>query len=352
MVTIDVNSGSATKEKGIEDTAFRVNMEAVPEIARQLRLRDLGGIVVIDFIDMSLKKHKQEVEKALKAVLRGDRAKTKMLRISGLGLLELSRQRLKSVLGTGEYLECPLCDGQGKIRSPETSALSVYRRIKSLLIRSDVSEVRATVPSKVAEYLLNNMRGLLVDMENQYRSRVTILVKQSLPDKDISVEAVKEEAPEQQAVEALPAPSPAPDVAEASEEEDLADAEPKKLKKPGRRRRRPKKKSPSDSEERPLSLEEEPGPAVASTEDAGGQEFLQAEALPAGIEEAEPVEEQLGQEEPAEPQTSEITEEKTEPVEPAQAQGIESGQSEAPEDAKKETKPRRKSWLQDFLPFS
>ena len=117
MVTVDVNSGSATKEKGIEDTAFRVNMEAAPEIARQLRLRDLGGIIVIDFIDMFQKNHKQEVEKEMKAVLRDDRAKTKMLRISALGLLELTRQRLKSVLGTGEYLECPLCDGQGKIRS-------------------------------------------------------------------------------------------------------------------------------------------------------------------------------------------------------------------------------------------
>ena len=194
MVTVHVNSGSPTKEKGIEDTAFRVNMEAAPEIARQLRLRDLGGIIVIDFIDMFQKNHKQEVEKEMNAVLRDDRAKTKMLRISALGLLELTRQRLKSVLGTGEYLECPVCDGQGKIRSPETSALSVYRRIKSLMIRSEVSEVRATVPAKVAEYLLNNMRAQIVEMENQHRSRVTILGKQSLPDKDISVEAVKEEA--------------------------------------------------------------------------------------------------------------------------------------------------------------
>ncbi len=169
LVTVDVNSGSATKEKGIEETAFRVNMEAVPEVARQLRLRDLGGIIVVDFIDMSLKKHKQEVEKAMKAVLKGDRAKTKMLRISALGLLELTRQRLKSSLGTGEYEECPLCEGHGKIRSPETSAVSVYRRIKSLLIKSEVSEVRATVPAKVAEYLLNNMRGQLVEMEHRSR---------------------------------------------------------------------------------------------------------------------------------------------------------------------------------------
>ena len=130
MVTVDVNSGSATKEKGIEDTAFRVNMEAAPEIARQLRLRDLGGIIVIDFIDMMQKNHNQEVEKAVKAVLRTDRAKSKILRISLLGLLELSRQRLKSSLGTGEYLDCPLCEGHGRVRSPEMSALTVFRKNK------------------------------------------------------------------------------------------------------------------------------------------------------------------------------------------------------------------------------
>jgi ribonuclease E len=194
MVTVDVNSGSATKEKGIEDTAYRVNMEAAPEIARQLRLRDLGGIIVIDFIDMLQKKHKQGVERALRAELRKDRAKTKVLRISSLGVLELSRQRLKSSLGTGEYLDCPLCDGRGKIKSPEMSAVSVFRRIKSQLIKGDVGEVRATVPSTVAEYLLNNMRSQLVELENQYSSRINILVKQKVPDKEILVEPIKEEA--------------------------------------------------------------------------------------------------------------------------------------------------------------
>ncbi len=196
MVTIDVNSGSATKEKGIEDTAFRVNMEAAPEVARQLRLRDLGGIIVVDFIDMTQKYHKQDVEKALKAELKLDRAKTKVLRISALGLLELSRQRLKSSLGTGEYHDCPMCEGAGMIRSAETVALSVFRRIKSLLIRNDVAEVKAVLPPKVAEYLLNNMRSQLVEMETNYRARVVVQVSQGISDKDISVEVVKEEPSE------------------------------------------------------------------------------------------------------------------------------------------------------------
>jgi ribonuclease E len=354
MVTVDVNSGSATKEKGIEDTAFRVNMEAVPEIARQLRLRDLGGIIVIDFIDMSHKQHKQEVEKEMKAVLRDDRAKTKMLRISALGLLELTRQRLKSVLGTGEYLECPLCDGQGKIRSPETSALSVYRRIKSLMIRSEVSEVRATVPAKVAEYLLNNMRAQLVEMENQHRSRVTILGKQSLPDKDISVEAVKEEAIEQPSPEALATPSPALEVIEAVEEEAVLEVEAEKQRKPGRRRRRPRKKAPSGPEEQALSLEVEPSLEAAPTEATPAIAAIPAGSLPAVAEEARPAEEPLAPVETAEPQPQGIADEQAAVAEPeaTQKQEVAAEESATSEDAKKEAKPRRKSWLQDFLPFS
>ena len=320
MVTVDVNSGSATKEKGIEDTAFRVNMEAAPEIARQLRLRDLGGIIVIDFIDMFQKNHKQEVEKEMKAVLRDDRAKTKMLRISALGLLELTRQRLKSVLGTGEYLECPVCDGQGKIRSPETSALSVYRRIKSLMIRSEVSEVRATVPAKVAEYLLNNMRAQIVEMENQHRSRVTILGKQSLPDKDISVEAVKEEAVELPSPEVLATPSPALEVVEAVEEEAVGEAETEKPRKPGRRRRRPRKKAPSGPEEQALSLEEEPSPEAAPTEATPAIAAIPAESLAAVVEEARPAEEPLAPVETAEPQPQGITDEQAAAAEPEATQ--------------------------------
>src|SRR5271157_504992 len=340
MVTVDVNSGSATKEKGIEDTAFRVNMEAVPEIARQLRLRDLGGIIVIDFIDMSHKQHKQEVEKEMKAVLRDDRAKTKMLRISALGLLELTRQRLKSVLGTGEYLECPVCDGQGKIRSPETSALSVYRRIKSLMIRSEVSEVRATVPAKVAEYLLNNMRAQIVEMENQHRSRVTILGKQNLPDKDISVEAVKEEALEQPSPEALPTPSPALEVVEAVEEEAVLEAEAEKPRKPGRRRRRPRKKAPSSPEEQALSLEEEPSLEVAPAEATPAIAATPAGSLPAVVKEARHAEEQLAPVETAEPQSQGITDEQTAAAEPedTQKQEVAAEESATSEDAKKEAK--------------
>lgn len=213
MVSIDVNSGGATKEKDIEETAFKVNLEAAPEIARQLRLRDLGGIIVIDFIDMTSKKHKQEVEKALKAALKQDRAKAKVLRISALGLIELSRQRLKSSLGTGEYLDCPVCEGSGKVRSPEMCALAAFRRIKSAVGKPDVSEIRATVPRKVAEYLLNSMRAQLVDLERQYLTRINITAGPSVSEHDMTVEAVKEEIAEVRLDAASIAPLPQANIA-------------------------------------------------------------------------------------------------------------------------------------------
>lgn len=286
MVTVDVNSGGATKEKGIEETAFRVNMEAAPEIARQLRLRDLGGIIVIDFIDMVQKNHNQEVERAVKAVLRTDRAKSKILRISALGLLELSRQRLKSSLGTGEYLDCPLCEGHGRVRSPEMSALTVFRRIKSMLIKSDITEVKATVPSRVAEYLLNKMRSQLVELENQYASRITIMVTHALPDKDISVEAIKEEAVEQPAFEPIEerlAPPAAEEVVAAEEVSGVEEAK-RPPKKPGRRRRRTKKKPEPELEQEKVSEE------ILSVE-VPEYGFIEEELVSAETEEQAPVEE-------------------------------------------------------------
>ncbi len=247
MVTIDVNSGGATKEKDIEETAFKVNMEAAPEVARQLRLRDLGGIIVIDFIDMSQIKHRQEVEKALKAELKRDRAKTKALRISSLGLVELSRQRLKSSLGTGEYLDCPVCDGSGKVRSPEMTAVSVFRKIKSQIVRRDASEVKATVPVKVAEYLLNNMRGQLVELESQYSARIIILAERNISDKEITVSAVKEEIPE--APEPIAIRPLAEELTAKTDEEISAKEEEKSPKTTARHRHRSKKKrSPTPQE--------------------------------------------------------------------------------------------------------
>ncbi len=260
MVTIDVNSGSATKEKGIEDTAFCVNMEAGPEIARQLRLRDLGGIIVIDFIDMISKKHLQDVERQLKNALKGDRAKTKVLRISSLGVLELSRQRIKSSLGEGEYHECPLCSGRGRVRSIETTALSVFRRIKSALVKGDVVHVRATAPPKVAEYLLNNMRSQLVELEAVFGSRVSVVSRHSSLDNELVVEALKEVDSEFMAVES---PSPISEIElELPQKSDLPEEPLKeavqaekseKTPKQPRKRRRTKRKTSTSTEAQELT---------------------------------------------------------------------------------------------------
>ncbi|MFZ5867982.1 MAG: Rne/Rng family ribonuclease [Thermodesulfobacteriota bacterium] len=267
VVTVDVNSGSATREKGVAETAFRVNMEAAPEIARQLRLRDLGGIIIIDFIDMALKKHNLEVEKALKAELKKDRAKTKVLRISALGVLELSRQRLKSSLGTGEYLECSYCQGSGKVRSPEMVALSVYRKIKSLVIKPDVSEVRAEVPPKVAEYLLNKMRALLVELEDAY-GRVIVVTKEVALTSEVSINAIKRPAAPQAAAGEAPGEA-VPAEAAAGTEKEAAAQEAKKGKKAPRRRRRPKRKSGAAPAQRPEAAE---APELFGEEPARGVE--------------------------------------------------------------------------------
>ncbi len=271
VVTIDVNSGSSTREKGIEETAYRVNMEAAPEIARQLRLRDLGGIIVIDFIDMISKKRNSDVEKALKAELKKDRAKCKVLKISPLGVLELSRQRLKSSLGTGEYLECSHCGGRGRIKSPEATAHGVFRRLKSILCKPDVADVKATVPAKVAEYLLNKMRPLLYEMENQSGTRVIVLGKDGLLERDISIEVLTkdETGPPPPEIVAVPEPQQAVIEEVSAEEEDrqATNGELRKPKRSGRRRRRGKRKSNGTED---LSLQ--PTEALDDDQEAGGSE--------------------------------------------------------------------------------
>ncbi|MBM4325609.1 MAG: Rne/Rng family ribonuclease [Deltaproteobacteria bacterium] len=302
VVTIDVNSGSATREKGVAETAFRVNMEAAPEIARQLRLRDLGGIIIIDFIDMALKKHNLEVEKALKAELRKDRAKTKVLRISSLGVLELSRQRLKSSLGTGEYLECGYCQGSGKVRSPEMVALSVYRKIKSLVIKPDVSEVRAEVPPKVAEYLLNKMRALLVELEDTY-GRVIVVTKEVTPTSEVAIDTIKRAPAPQPVLTEVPGEAASAEPVAGVETESSAQ-DVKKSKRAPRRRRRTKRKSGAATAEKKRAAEAPdlfgeqpevaPEPAHAAEGSSPAKTPAQEEVIrpPANMEPSEAVEQE------------------------------------------------------------
>lgn len=175
LVSIDVNSARATRGANIEDTAFKTNMEAAEEVARQMRLRDLGGLVVIDFIDMENPKHQRDVENVLRDALKKDRARVQMGKLSRFGLLELSRQRLKPALGESSHVACPRCAGTGVIRGIESTALHVLRIIQEEAMKDNTGEVRAQVPVDVATFLLNEKRAELFAMEERLDVNVVLI---------------------------------------------------------------------------------------------------------------------------------------------------------------------------------
>ena len=165
LVAIDVNSGQFKGKVDAEDTAFKINMEAAPEIARQIRLRDLGGLVVIDFIDMEDLNKRREVEKALWDVLKRDRARMRMLRMSPFCIVELTRQRQRRSLYDTTYVDCPTCKGSGQIKSPETLALEILRRLKVALEREELVRAEVRACPAVANHLNNIMRARLQQLE-------------------------------------------------------------------------------------------------------------------------------------------------------------------------------------------
>jgi len=195
MVSIDVNSGRSTQERGMEETAFKTNLEAGEEIARQLRLRDLGGLIVIDFIDMRDRKHIQEVERCLKNALKRDKARVEVSRISKFGLLELSRQRLKPALQDETYLPCLHCKGQGLVRSPESLGLTVLRKIQTAAVKGNIMEAKAKVPLEVANYLLNQKRERLLNLEREYDIRIQIEGEAGLMGSQVQIAFEKKEMP-------------------------------------------------------------------------------------------------------------------------------------------------------------
>lgn len=198
LVSIDVNSGKATGERGVEDTAFKTNMEAAEEVARQLRLRDLGGLIVIDFIDMRDKKHITEVEKCLKNALKADKARVNVGRISQFGLLEMSRQRIKQTLTEGSSLICPHCSGLGKVKSVEAMALSFLRKVHAAASKGTVAEVHGGLPLEVAYYLLNRKKQELVRIEAEYELDITVKGKPSYLLNQMEVEIIRREKPLQE----------------------------------------------------------------------------------------------------------------------------------------------------------
>ncbi len=174
LVAIDVNSGKCVREKDLEETSFRTNLEAAEEIARQLRLRDLGGLIVIDFIAMKQPKHRHQVEKRLRESLKKDRAKITMTRFSKLGLIEIARQKLQAPLQWGSYRPCPCCRGVGQIRTVEVLATALLRRIKSRLAEKPLSKLKVRVAPELASYVLNFKRRDLFALEEYYETRLII----------------------------------------------------------------------------------------------------------------------------------------------------------------------------------
>ena len=191
LVAIDVNSGRSTRERNIEETAYRTNLEAADEIARQLRLRDLAGLIVIDFIDMDEQRKVRAVERRFKEAMKNDRAKIQLGRISAFGLMELSRQRLRPSLIEASTLICPYCGGAGHIRSTESTALHVLRAIEEEGMRGRAIEIAVFVPSKVALYILNQKRTDLGQIEERYGFRVTVSSDDALIPPDSRIEVIK-----------------------------------------------------------------------------------------------------------------------------------------------------------------
>ena len=180
LVSIDVNSGKATREHNIEDTALKTNLEASDEIARQLRLRDLAGLIVIDFIDMDERRNNRLVERRLKEALRNDRARIQVGRISHFGLLEMSRQRLRTGMLEGSTKPCPVCQGTGMVRSVESVALDILRSIEDRLITDGVVPLVATTAVDVALYILNQKRAHLNDIQMRYRIPITVTADENM----------------------------------------------------------------------------------------------------------------------------------------------------------------------------
>lgn len=290
LVSIDVNSGKTSGERGVEDTAVRTNLEAAAEVARQLRLRDLGGLVVIDFIDMRDHKHIKEVERTLKDALKMDKARVNVGHISQFGMMEMSRQRIAKNINDAIHLECPHCEGRGRVKSVEAMALSFLRKVHAAAAKGQLAEVLGGLPLEVAYYLLNRKKRELTQIENDYEIVVTIKGKPSFLLNQLELEVIRKEKPaREESLEPLMAPevSVTPDAPAQDTEQDPTDETEAPAKK--KRKRKRKKKVAGDKpveagaeqadtpEEADDTTADTAEPEVASAEEAAGAEQATAE---------------------------------------------------------------------------
>ena len=229
LVAIDVNSGRATRERNIEETATQTNLEAADEIARQLRLRDLAGLIVIDFIDMEHQRNQRAVEKRLKDALKNDRARIQLGRISHFGLLEMSRQRLRPSLHEFSTERCAHCQGTGVVRSVESAALQILRAIEEEGLKKRSAEIVVAAPSKVSLFILNQKRAMLTAIEGRHYFQVFVNEDATLVPPDFRLEVTKSRTPAEAeamleaAREMAPQPAPEPEIADEAEPEEEQD---------------------------------------------------------------------------------------------------------------------------------
>lgn len=289
LVSIDVNSGKSSGEKGVEDTAFKTNLEAAEEAARHLRLRDLGGLIVIDFIDMRDRKHISEVEKTLKAALKADKARVTVGKISQFGIMEMSRQRIKQALDQAVVLECPHCSGRGKVKSVESMALSFLRKVHAAAAKGTAAEVRGNLPLEVAYFLLNRKKRELATIEDDYEISVTIKGKPSFLMNQLDLEVERREKPVHlhlPAEDLFPVQEPESTVVDEPVVVDEPAAEDGKGKK---KRKRNRKKKPTDEAglnadgDEPI-VDEESAEAAAEDAQAEDEDAEQTETAEAGAD--------------------------------------------------------------------
>jgi ribonuclease E len=195
LVSVDVNSARSTRGSDIEETATRTNLEAADEIARQMRLRDLGGLIVVDFIDMEESKNRREVESRLRDALRQDRARVQFSSISKFGLLELSRQRLRPALSEGSHITCPRCNGTGHIRDTESSALQILRMVQEEAMKDNTAAVHVQVPVEVTSFLLNEKRPEITKIELKQRVTVLLVPNKHLETPNYRLERLRHDDP-------------------------------------------------------------------------------------------------------------------------------------------------------------
>ena len=287
LVAIDVNSGRATRERNIEETAVRTNLEAAEEIARQLRLRDLAGLIVIDFIDMEEHRNQIAVERRLKEALKNDRARIQVGRISAFGLLEMSRQRLRPSLVETSTQPCPHCGGTGFVRSTESTALYVLRSIEEEGMRRRSAKVCVHVPTMVALYILNQKRDSLVQLEARYGIRVSVAQDDALVPPAFRLERLRSYAPTETGVSpAAPltqAPAPEEEEEEIEEAAEISATEQEEDIERSRSRRRRRRRRRHEEEVAPPL----PGSAAEAVQPAEDQIELVAEDGRADDAEAE-----------------------------------------------------------------